>query len=279
MFIALKTHISSQTPPTDAQARGLLATGARYDAFSVNYDFRRTSVSAQRDLISEGHTRAVQALKALINTPPSQQLLMAPDTSLMFDRALLVMARLDCPPEIGPPTQESAAIQLPHASDSLRSGQNVGVPTWIKNAIIGTAVFVALSIVGFVVSALRTRAKSLAQRFVCEIPVSYETPDAPDTTMTTLAEDISRSGVKIASIDNAFPTMNSMLTIQLGPVKKQLQIRWGNTYFFGGQFIKPFTARELRILLGQKQQAISRIAPNTKQKRVKKPTNARATNS
>lgn len=249
--------------------RALLGSAAKYSSFAVDYNFRQTSVAPQRNLISAGHTRAIQVLNGLAQTPQSPRLLFASETALILDRSLTVLARLDCPPEIGDPTEDGFTSRLPRLSDTLLGGRSGVFPMWVKNTALISGFFSVLSIVAFAVSALRARAKSLARRFICEIPVHYPSPDTSDETISGIAEDISRGGVKIGTIDGQHPIMNSLLTIQLGPVEKQLRVRWGNAHFFGGQFVKPFTRRELRTLLGRKKNVESRPVSKPKPKRVK----------
>lgn len=265
LFLSLRTHSAQRSLPEHNQRAGLLAIASRHTPSTLNTQLQRTEIFQYGDVVVEGFTHANALLAGLSQTPPSLELLLAPETGITFNRALSVLYRLDCPA----PADDASSI--PNTNNPPPTLLATLFASYDKS-FFAIGILTALTLLGIGFSILHRRGASLTKRFFCSIPVHFAEPETQREPITATAEDISRSGVKIGAIRGPRPAMNTMLTLQLGPFEKQLRVRWENTHYFGGQFTKPFTKLELHTLLGRKRRIKSRSKPRMTSTRSKSNT-------
>ncbi len=266
MFMSLQTHIADRHIPTNTQLRYLIAASSRYNNFTINYHFRDSPVAGQTSAILMGFGDATTTLRSLAADPPVTAPLFAPTTARNIDRALAVLGRLDCPPPIGNDTTDAPQSGLLRLSPTPEYGTNVKFPTWFRDALIVAGIFAIVTVAGIGIARLRSRKTSLAERYSCKLQTTFTGPTAREEPSSAIAEDISRSGVKLGSVRGTFPPLNSVITLKIGTSTKQLRVRWANPHFFGGQFVKPFSKSELYALLGRNISAKTRTPPKKKQR-------------
>ena len=250
LFSTLHYHVMHDSTPEDPQLRILSATASRYSPPSIDYIFRQSSIANLTASITSGFVRAEEIIVSLSVTPNNSQPIYRPDTAFTLNRALSSLTHLDCSNRNRETNQPDSETNTSNKIDENLAFGQIDIPQWLISGILSVVALSTLVFGYLLMAILQARATSLTRRYTCHIHVQFNTLETPNKVSISIAKDISRSGVKIAAINDTCPPLNSKLTIKLGIIEKKLNIRWGNAHYFGGEFDKAITTQEFTKLLG-----------------------------
>lgn len=263
MFNTLQVIAEQRAPATSEQINQLNTINARYSRFSVDWTFRDSAQNLQVPNILAAYDATTGLIADLRVGRPMPLRLSMPRTELTLNRGLSELARLDCPPALGIPNQQTETTATPRTASTIKGAQRTGF-TYSSRGIYAAITFcavLALTVVAYITTELRQA--SLRNRYICDIAVDYALPAETPRPVIAAIEDISRGGLKIRVHKGDIPEQGSWVSLHFAGETQTIRIQWSNAHFFGGQFPHPYSAVALRQLLGS-QRTLARATKKPK---------------